>query len=275
VEKPTAQIAGVHLEGPYFAMEQRGAQDPKFLRIPSDGTTPIFLSYHDIIRIMTYAPELPGALELTQKASALEIVPAAGHSGANDAELAAAEELGLRHVIHLWSGQSTTVREGPWRKPGLLEASLASDTLTGEIIADNRHLPRTLLRLAYRCFGSTRLCVVSDATNGAGLPDGTVFKMGGMEYEVHEGVGMLPDRTSFAGSTTLLGQMISVLVTVVGVPIAEAFRMASLTPAAVIGIDTRKGSLAAGKDADIAIFNKEFVNQRTMIGGRWVYAAEL
>jgi N-acetylglucosamine-6-phosphate deacetylase len=125
------------------------------------------------------------------------------------------------------------------------------------------------MKLAYKCIGPDRLCVISDATSGAGLPDGSRYRMGEMEYEVHDGVGMVLDRSCFAGSTTLLNEMIPVLTGSVGVPLPEALRMASLTPARVIGVADRKGSLEAGKDADIAIFNEDFSAWRTLINGRW------
>ena len=266
-----AQVLGVHLEGPYFSMEQRGAQDPNSLRTPDDGSADLLLEQHDVMKVMSFAPELPGAMELTARLDALGVVPAAGHSSARDEHLWAAMRLGLRHVIHVWSGQSSTVREGPWRKPGLLEATLASDGLTVEMICDNRHLPATLMKLGYRCLGADRLCVISDATNGAGLPNGTHFRMGGMEYDVYDGVAMMLDRTAFAGSTTFINQMVPILTGVVGIPLAEAVRMGSLTPARVIGVAGHKGSLEAGKDADLAIFEEDFTAWRTMIGGRWAY----
>ena len=265
------QVLGVHVEGPYFAVAQAGAQDPTHILNPDDGTPDALLEHHDVIKMMSYAPELPGALDLTARLDKLGIVPAAGHSSAKEDDVVAAMKVGLRHIIHIWSAQSTTVRDGPWRKPGLLEASLTFDDLTVEMITDNKHLPPTLMKLAYKCVGPNRLCAISDATNGAGLPEGTRFKMGGMEYDVHDGVGMMLDRSSFAGSTTLLNQMIPILIDVVGVSIPEAVRMASLTPACVIGVDNNKGSIEPGKDADIAIFNDDFTAWRTMIGGRWVY----
>jgi N-acetylglucosamine-6-phosphate deacetylase len=165
---------------------------------------------------------------------------------------------------------STTVREGPWRKPGLLETALVHDGLTVEMIADNKHLPPTLMKLAYHSIGPERLCVISDATSGAGLPEGSRFRMGEMEYEVADGVGMMFDRSAFAGSSTLLNQMIPILTREVGIPLPEAIRMVSLNPARVLNLDGRKGSLEAGKDADIAIFNDDFSAWRTMIAGRWV-----
>ena len=160
---------------------------------------------------MTFAPELPGALALTQQLMQLGIVAAAGHSAAREEDVKPLIDAGLRHMIHLWSAQSTTIREGPWRKPGLLEVSLTDERLTGEMIADGKHLPPTLMKLAYKCLGPDRLCAISDATNGAGLPEGSHFRMGGMEYDVCDGVGMMLDRSAFAGSTTLLNQMIPIL----------------------------------------------------------------
>lgn len=263
-----AQLLGAHVEGPYFALAQAGAQNPAHIRNPDDGTPARLLAYADIIRIFTYAPELPGALELTGRLVERGIVAAAGHSSAREEDVRPAIDAGLRHMIHLWSAQSTITREGPWRKPGLLEVSLTDERLTGEIIADGKHLPPTLMRMAYKCLGPDRLCAVSDATSGAGLPDGARFRMGELEYDVCDGVGMVLDRTAFAGSTTLLNQMIAILVRDVGIPLPEAVRMASLTPARVIGVAERKGSLEAGKDADIAIFDDDFNAWGVLIGGR-------
>ncbi len=265
-----ANLLGAHVEGPYFSMAQRGAQDPAHIRNPDDGTVEQLLEYREIMRIMTFAPELPGALALTQRLVELGIVAAAGHSSAREEEVLPTLDAGLRHMIHMWSAQSTIVREGPWRKPGLLEVTLTDERVTGEIIADGKHLPPILMKLAYKCLGPDRLCAISDATSGAGLPEGARFRMGGMEYDVCDGVGMLLDRTAFAGSTTLLNRMIPILTQQVGIPLVEAIRMASLTPARVLGVDARKGSLAAGKDADIAIFNDDFTTWGVVIGGRAV-----
>ena len=145
------------------------------------------------------------------------------------------------------------------------------DTGNIEMIADNKHLPPTLMMLAYKCIGPDRLCIVSDATSGAGLPDGSRYHMGEMEYEVADGVGMMLDRSSFAGSTTFLNEMIPVLVDEVNVSLPEAVRMASLTPARIIGVDASKGSLEVGKDADIAIFDEDFSAWLTLIGGQTTF----
>jgi N-acetylglucosamine-6-phosphate deacetylase len=268
---PGAQVLGAHIESPYVSAAQKGALDPRNLRMPDDGSVDALLEYHDVLKIFVLAPELPGALQLVRKLNDLGIIPAAGHSSAKDSDILAAMHAGLRHVTHIWSAMSTTIREGPWRKPGLLEAALTFDGLTVEMIADNKHLPPTLMKLAYKCIGADRLCVISDATNGAGLPEAARFQMGEMEYEVHDGVGMMLDRSAFGGSATLLNQMIPVLTEVVGIPLVEAIRMATLTPARIVGVHARKGSIAPGKDADLVIFDDDFTAWRTMIGGRWAY----
>jgi len=152
------------------------------------------------------------------------------------------------------------VKHGP---PGtvagarLLEASLAFDGLTAEIIADNRHLPPTLMKLAFKCWPGSVVRRLG-CHSGAGLPEGARYRMGAMEYEVHDGVGMLLDRSAFAGSTTHLNRMVPVLRDVVGIPLAQAVRMVTLTPARIIGVDRQKGSIEVGKDADLAVFDDGF-----------------
>jgi N-acetylglucosamine-6-phosphate deacetylase len=267
-----AHVLGMHLESPYISPAQKGALDPANIRAPDDGSVEALLAYSDVLKIFVLAPERPGAIDLVRQLTELGVVAAAGHSSAQDEHMLAAMRVGLKHVTHIWSAMSTVVREGPWRKPGVLESALLFDALTVEMIADNKHLPPTLMKLAYKCIGPDRLCAISDATSGAGLPEGAHFEMGGMEYEVHDGVGMMFDRSAFAGSATLLNQMIPILTQVVGIPSPEAIRMITLTPARVIGLDHRKGSLEPGKDADLAVFNKDWTAWRTMIGGRWVYA---
>lgn len=264
-----AQVLGVHLESPYINPVQAGALNREYLRTPDDGSVDALLSYADVLRILVLAPELPGSMELVSKLSRAGIIAAAGHTMAQDEHILAAMAHGLRHVTHIWSAMSSTVREGPWRKPGLIESALTFEGLTVEMIADNRHLPPTLMKLATRCIEPERLCVISDATSGAGLPDGATFYMAGMAYEVSDGVGMMLDRSAFGGSTTLLNQMIPVLTDVVGVPLPAAVRMASLTPATVIGCADRKGSIAPGKDADLVIFDEDFKPLHVIIGGQF------
>jgi N-acetylglucosamine-6-phosphate deacetylase len=269
-EHDGARVLGAYLESPFVNVAQKGALDPSCVRAADDGSAAALLRYSDILRVFMLAPELPGALDLVEAVNAAGIVPAAGHTNAHDTHIAAAMKAGLRHVTHLWSAMSMVVREGPWRKPGVLEAALTFDGLTAEMIADNRHLPATLMRLAYKCLGPDRLCAVSDALAGAGLPEGSVYTMGGLSYDVRDGVGMMLDRSAFAGSTTLLPQMLPVLIDVVGIPPVEAVRMVTLTPARIIGVDGDCGSLEPGKRADLVLFDETFAAQRVMLAGEWV-----
>ena len=264
-----ARVLGAYLESPYINVAQKGALDAACVRTADDGSAAALLEYADVLRVFMLAPELPGALALVEALNAAGIVPAAGHTMAHDTHVRAAMAVGLRHVTHLWSAMSLVVREGPWRKPGVLEAALAFDGLTAEIIADNRHLPPTLMRLAYKCLGPDRLCAVSDALAGAGLPEGSAYTMGGMTYDVQDGVGMMLDRSSFAGSATLLPQMLPVLIDAVGIPPVEAVRMVTLTPARIIGAADERGSLEPGKRADLVLFDDAFAAQRVMLDGMW------
>lgn len=265
-----SQVLGVHLESPYISPAQCGALDPASLRLPGDGSPLSILQYSDILKVWVLAPELPGALDLVETLARAGILVAAGHSAAQDGVVAAAMKRGLSHVTHIWSAMSSVIREGPWRKPGLLEAALTFDGLSVEMIADNRHLPPTLMKLAYKCLGPDRLCAVSDAGSGAGLAEGESYALGALTFEVRDGVGQSQDRKVFGGSSTLLNQMIPVLTEVVGISLPEALRMVSLTPARAIGLEGRKGSIEKGKDADLAIFNDDFFPWRTMIRGQWI-----
>jgi N-acetylglucosamine-6-phosphate deacetylase len=263
----SARIAGAHLEGPYFSHAQRGAQNEHALRVPSDGSVDQLLEYADVIKMVSFAPELPGAVELTERLVALDIVAAAGHSDGVDEDLWKCQRAGLSHVIHIVSGQSTTTRRGPWRHPGMLEATLASDGLTVEMIADGKHLPTTLMKLAVRCLQG-RLCLVSDSTPGAGMPEGTEYRLGTREFVVEGGVGVTLDRTAFAGSTTLLSEMIPIAVNALGMDVAVVVAMATSIPAKAMRLP-HVGRIATGCYADFVLFDDDLRPIKVARGGRW------
>lgn len=260
------RIAGAHLEGPYFSQAQRGAQDPRVLRAPSDGSIESLLEFADVIRMVSFAPELPGAVALTKRLTSLGIIAAAGHSDARDSDLFMCQAEGLSHIIHVFSGQSTTIRSGPWRQPGLLEASLTSDDLTVEMIADGKHLPATLMKLIIRCLLG-RVCLVSDSTPGAGMPNGSTYRMGEQDFLVENGVGVTLDRSSFGGSTTLISDMLPI-VAALGVAIPDVVAMATAVPAAAMKLED-VGRIAPGFQADFALFDHEFSLQAVGLAGKW------
>lgn len=266
-EQGLPRTPGVHLEGPYFSAAQRGAQDARYLRQPDDGSADQLLEVSSTIAILSLAPELPGAVDLTKRLVAAGIVVAAGHSDCREDDLEDCRQAGLTHVIHLFSGQSTTVREGPWRRPGLLEATLASEDLTVEMIGDGKHLPRTLMRLAYRCL-TDRLCLVSDSTPGAGLSEGSRYTLAGQEYFVEGGVGVTADRTSFGGSTTLLSQMLPLTMVALGLEIAQAVAMVTIIPARAANLHD-VGRIAPGARADFTLFSPEMTLKAVAVDAQW------
>lgn len=261
------RIPGAHLEGPYFAQAQRGAQDAASLRNPSDGSIERLLDYADVIQMISFAPELPDAVALTERLVAEGIIAAAGHSDGRDEDLFACQRAGLSHVIHIYSGQSSTIRRGPWRYPGMLEATLVSDDLTVEMIGDGKHLPSTLMKLAHRCLAG-RLCLVSDSTPGAGMADGSRYEMGQIEYLVEDGVGMTLDRSAFGGSTTLVSEMIPIVIAALGIGLAEAVAMVTSIPARAARLSD-VGRIVPGFKADFALFDAQLRPRAVALAGQW------
>lgn len=259
-----AELAGVHLEGPFLAPAQAGAHSPAVLRDPDPEAVATLAALSPAM--ITLAPERTGARSAVESFIAAGTVVAAGHSEARETDLRSAQAAGLTHLTHLWSGQSALVREGPWRVPGLLESSLASTGLTAEVIADGKHLPPALLEIARRCLGE-RLIVVSDATAGAGLPEGSRYALAEVECEVRDGVGVVVGADAFGGSTTTLEAMLGYLHVELGWSVEELFAMGSTRPAQIAGLGARKGRIAAGYDADLVIVEDDLTPWATVVRG--------
>ncbi|MGM8212928.1 N-acetylglucosamine-6-phosphate deacetylase [Virgibacillus sp. W0430] len=271
-------ILGLHLEGPYFAYEQRGAQDPKYIRDPDRDEYMEILKYKDVIVRWTIAPERNGAMELAQELRELDIVCSIGHSQAVYEDVQKAFEVGCTLVTHLYSGMSMVRRINAYRYAGIVESSYLIDDMFVEVIGDGIHLPSSLLKLIYKIKGPDKICLVTDSMRAAGMPEGK-YILGnidtGQEIIVEDGVAKLKSRESFAGSVATADRVVRTMMKFAEIPIHEAVKMMTYTPAKVMGIDKNKGSIAIGKDADILIFNNNIDINRVLIGGEELWNSKL
>ena len=269
-----ANLLGIHLEGPYFALSQRGAQDPRYIRNPDPAEYEEILSHSSSIVRWSAAPELEGAIAFGQRLRQKGILAAIAHTDAFYDDVVAAYENGYSLVTHLYSAMSGVTRKNAFRYAGVIESAFLLD-LDVEIIGDGIHLPAPLLKLIYKIKGADRTALITDAMRGAGMPEGesTLGSLkNGLKVIIEDGVAKMPDRTSFAGSVATFDRLVRNMINMADVSLLEAVRMASTTPARIMGVDNRKGSLAKGKDADIVFFDENIHVSRTMVGGKVVYS---
>jgi N-acetylglucosamine-6-phosphate deacetylase len=269
-----ARLLGIHVEGPYFSPAKRGAHRPEFLQLPKPDDIDHWTRYSDVIVKITLAPELPGMRELLPALVAAGFRVSGGHSDAWDEEAQFAFAAGLRQVTHTFNCMSASRRRGAYRVAGLLEAALAHPEVVCEVIADGRHVSPTLLRMLWAAKGPGRVALVTDATAGAGLPPGAEFDLGEIRCRVDVGVALTSDGSAFAGSTCRMIDGVRTLALDCGVPLGDAVRAATRTPAEALGLAENLGTLTAGARADLVLFDEDFRVRRTWVGGRLVYSAE-
>jgi len=272
--KMGAQFLGMHLEGPYFAMSQRGAQDPRYIRNPDPEEYKDILSRSSDIKRWSAAPELKGAIEFGNYLRSKGILVAMAHTDAIYEEALEAFEAGFTLGTHFYSCMSGVSRRNCFRYAGVIETAYLLDEMDVEIIADGIHLPAPLLKLIYKIKGPDRIALITDSMRAAGMPPGDSIlgsKHNGLKVLVEDGVAKLPDRTSFAGSVATCDRLVRNMVNMAEVPLLEAVKMASLTPANILGLGASKGSLICGKDADIVIFDSNINVNTTIVQGRIVY----
>jgi N-acetylglucosamine-6-phosphate deacetylase len=265
--RPTGAIAGVHVEGPFISKAKCGAQREEFIQKPSPAGVQQLLEYADVIKRVTIAPELPGALEAIENFHAHGISVSGGHSDAFDEDARAAFERGMRSVTHTFNCMSNARRRGIYRVGGLLEFALSEPQISCELIADGHHVSPTLMKMLYRAKGCGGICLITDATAGAGLPDGSRFSLFGNDCIVEAGVCLLADRSALAGSASQMIHLVQTMVRKVNVPLNEAVAMVTQNPARAIGLAT-KGRLAVGADADLVVLSPELDVLRTFAAGK-------
>jgi N-acetylglucosamine-6-phosphate deacetylase len=265
---------GAHIEGPYLAMTKRGCHLPQFVRHPEEQEWKQILERGPIAS-MTLAPELPGARALVEELHRRGANANAGHSEALYQEVTEAADWGVRHVTHLYCAM-TDAMNNRWRgtpnprSGGIVEAVYLDERLSSELISDGKHLSREMLRLAFRNKGYANLAIVTDAMRGAGMPDGeyTFGPRHGMVAVVKNGEARVPDGTALASSVFPMNEMVRVFRDLVGCPLWQAVRMASLTPAEIIHRAADIGSITSGKLADLIIVDDQVHVHSTYIGGQ-------
>ena len=264
-------IAGVHVEGPFISKAKCGAQRAEFIQEPSPAGVQQLLEHADVIKRVTIAPELPGALEAIENFHRYEISVSGGHSDAWDEDARRGFQRGMRSVTHTFNCMSSARRRGIYRVGGLLEFALSEPEISCELIADGHHVSATLMKMLYRAKGAAGICLVTDATAGAGLPDGSRFSLFGKDCIVEGGVSLLADRSALAGSASRMIDLVRTMVSDVDVPLHETITMATANPARAIGLET-KGNLAVGADADFVVLSPELEVLRTFTRGEEIWS---
>lgn len=269
-----AQFLGMHLEGPYFAMAQRGAQDPRYIRDPDPEEYKEVLAHSSSITRWSAAPELKGAIDFAKYLKSKGVLAALAHTDAIYEEVLEGFENGYTLATHLYSGMSGVTRRNAFRYAGVIESAFIIDAMDVEIIADGIHLPAPLLKLIMKVKGPDRIALITDAMRAAGMPEGDSV-LGplktGLKVIVEDGVAKLPDRSSFAGSVATTDRLVRNMINMADVSLLDAVKMITLTPARIMNVHNRKGSLVAGKDADIVIFDENINVEKTIVGGRAIY----
>lgn len=272
-----ARLMGMHLEGPYFAMNQRGAQDPRYIRNPDPVEYKEIIEDSSCVKRWSSAPELEGAIEMGRFLRSKGILPAIAHTDAVYEEVINAFENGYTLATHFYSGMSGVMRRNGYRYAGVIESGYLIDEMDVEVIADGIHLPAPLLKLIYKIKGADHIALITDAMRAAGMPEGDSVLGGletGLKVVVDKGVAWLPDRTSFAGSVATADRLVRNMIHLAEVPLTDAIKMISQTPARVMGIDGHKGSIAVGKDADLVLFDQDIQVRKTIVKGKVIYSSD-
>ena len=268
----TGQVLGSHLYGPYFNEEKVGCHPLAPTRPPTKSEYGAYLRFANSMLVATCAPELSGASDFFRDASAAGIRLNAGHSNASWSEMQVAFDLGIRHVDHFYCAMSSVPglrdRLGVPMQASMTEFVLATNEMTTEIIADGQHLAPELLRFVVRMLGVDRVALVTDCNRALDMPPGEyVFGPhdAGVTIVSDGAVGWTADRSALASSVRGMDFMVRHMHQIVGLELPQAVRMATLTPATILGVQAELGSLEVGKRADLVLLDEQLE-----VGGVWM-----
>ena len=252
--EPDSPVLGLHLEGPYFNPKQAGAQIPEWIKAPVKEEYEYLLEKWPCLKRWDEAPELEGSHEFIKCCREHGVLPSIGHTRAKYDEVAAANELGMTHATHFYNAMPVVYKNREFKEMGTVESIFALENMTVEMIADGIHVPPMMLRMIYQIKGVERTALITDALACTASKDDTAFDP---RVVLEDGVCKLADRSALAGSIATVDRLVRTCVQQAGIPMEDACRMISETPAKIMGVYDRKGSLEKGKDADIIFFDKD------------------
>ena len=265
--EPDSPILGLHLEGHYLNQKMAGGQMPEYIKDPDPKEYIPIVERWDCIKRWDAAPELPGAMQFGKYIHSKGIVASVAHTQAEFEDIRSAWEAGYTHATHFYNAMPGFHKRREYKYEGTVESIYLIDDMTVEVVADGIHVPPTILRLVYKIKGPERACVVTDALACACAENAEAFDP---RVIIEDGVCKLSDRSALAGSVATMDRLIRTLVHGAEIPLEDAIRMASETPAKIMGVYDRKGSLARGKDADLIILDKDLNLRQVWAMGKLV-----
>jgi N-acetylglucosamine-6-phosphate deacetylase len=265
-----AEPLGIFLEGPYINAKRRGAHPLAWLRTPAETETARILELaKGYLKLVTLAPELPGAEQMTRRLINAGVTVSLGHSDADYEQTQAAIQQGITHVTHCFNAMRPLLH----REPGPIGAIAQAEHVYGELIADGIHVHPAVMDILVRILGPERIIAITDAQSCAGLTEGATFEFAGQSARVIDGAARLSDGT-LAGSVLTMTQALQNLLTYTHVTPSQAISMLTANPAHSIKVADRKGMLQPNYDADLLIFDRAFQLQATLCRGRVAFATE-
>ncbi|MGN1317272.1 MAG: N-acetylglucosamine-6-phosphate deacetylase [Acutalibacteraceae bacterium] len=273
-----ANILGVHLEGPYLNPKYKGAQSAENILNPTENPPDEILDLWDKILMMGAAPEGDGCFELGDKLKKRGITASVAHSAASFEQVEEAVKHGYTDVTHIYNACTSCFKKGVFRTAGVVEAGLVLDSLTTQAIADLKHLPKGVLQLIYKSKGDEKMYLITDGLefSASDIKENTVYTQeNGMSVIYEDGVMKLSDGSALAGSASVLSECVRNMYKTVGVPLYSAVRMATLTPARVVGYGKTKGKIAKAYDEDLVLFDEEINIKSVTVKGKILPPASL
>ncbi len=253
--QPNSPILGLHLEGHYLNPKKAGAQMPEWIKNPDPNEYVHIVENSPCLKRWDAAPEMPGAIQFGRYCAEKGILPSIAHTAAEWQDVWAAYEAGFTHVTHFYNAMPGFHQKGEYKYEGTVESVYCIDDMTVEIVADGIHVPSTIMRMCYKMKGVERMALITDALAVAACEgDATAFDP---RVVIEDGVCKLSDRSALAGSIATTDRLIRTAVQQAEIPLEDAVRMCSETPARIMHVDDRKGTLQHGKDADIVILDEK------------------